>query len=347
MWYDAAMKNFLLHQTDLFHPHNDPDDHWDLACVFALAKAGHVDLTGVLIDYAPEHQKGDPAVHAVAQLAHCHAMPGIPVVIGSRSSMTHRRDGFETLPPCDQAAGEWLLQMLRDAPAPVAIMIVGSCIDVASAAVRDPGVFKEKCKGIYLNAGSAFPGDVEGEIEWNVYLNRAAYAAVFDIPCPVYWCPCWHRTNDSRVGKNGTWYNFRQGEILESLTPQMQNFFFYMLSRSNDPQHLRYLDRPVDPQLYAKHAAEMRNMWCTGPIFHTAGLTVDKEGNVGAFDEIREPLYTFESVVLECDDDGEVKWEPETGVSNRYIFTIHDTERYRDAMTTAMWRLLSAPMALA
>lgn len=27
----------LIHQTDLFRPHFDPDDHWDLACVFALA----------------------------------------------------------------------------------------------------------------------------------------------------------------------------------------------------------------------------------------------------------------------------------------------------------------------
>jgi hypothetical protein len=29
-----------LHQTDLFRPHADPDDHWDLACVYALAAHG-------------------------------------------------------------------------------------------------------------------------------------------------------------------------------------------------------------------------------------------------------------------------------------------------------------------
>ena len=30
----------VIHVTDLHRPHVDPDDHWDLACVFALAYAG-------------------------------------------------------------------------------------------------------------------------------------------------------------------------------------------------------------------------------------------------------------------------------------------------------------------
>ncbi|AZO32492.1 hypothetical protein [Mesorhizobium sp. M1B.F.Ca.ET.045.04.1.1] len=41
----------LLHQTDLFRPSLDPDDHWDLACVFALAASGQLELGGVLVDF--------------------------------------------------------------------------------------------------------------------------------------------------------------------------------------------------------------------------------------------------------------------------------------------------------
>jgi len=33
-------KTPMLHVTDLFRPHIDPDDHWDLACVYALACRG-------------------------------------------------------------------------------------------------------------------------------------------------------------------------------------------------------------------------------------------------------------------------------------------------------------------
>ena len=41
----------VIHQTDCFHNHADPDDHWDLASQFALAYTGDIDLKGILIDY--------------------------------------------------------------------------------------------------------------------------------------------------------------------------------------------------------------------------------------------------------------------------------------------------------
>ena len=40
-------KTPMLHVTDLFRPHMDPDDHWDLACVYALAYRGDIDLKGI------------------------------------------------------------------------------------------------------------------------------------------------------------------------------------------------------------------------------------------------------------------------------------------------------------
>ena len=36
------MKPYLVHMTDIFHPHGDPDDHYDLALVFALHKLGYL-----------------------------------------------------------------------------------------------------------------------------------------------------------------------------------------------------------------------------------------------------------------------------------------------------------------
>jgi len=52
----------LIHQTDLFRPHNDPDDHFDLAVVYALAFQGRIDLRGVVIDHPPPQFDGDPDV---------------------------------------------------------------------------------------------------------------------------------------------------------------------------------------------------------------------------------------------------------------------------------------------
>ena len=36
----------VIHQTDIFHHHADPDDHWDLACQYALSYLDHTDLIG-------------------------------------------------------------------------------------------------------------------------------------------------------------------------------------------------------------------------------------------------------------------------------------------------------------
>jgi len=36
----ASKPTPLIHCTDLFHPHGDPDDHFDQACVFSLGYQG-------------------------------------------------------------------------------------------------------------------------------------------------------------------------------------------------------------------------------------------------------------------------------------------------------------------
>ena len=81
----------LLHVTDLFHPHGDPDDHFDLAVAYALARRGSFDLRGVVIDYPPEFRAGDPAVAAVAQMNRLTGL-AVPVAIGTSLKLKSRQD---------------------------------------------------------------------------------------------------------------------------------------------------------------------------------------------------------------------------------------------------------------
>lgn len=65
------MKPSILHTTDLFHPHCDPDDHFDLALQFALFVQGHTVLRQVLIEHpARTHMEREhaPAIAAVSQM---------------------------------------------------------------------------------------------------------------------------------------------------------------------------------------------------------------------------------------------------------------------------------------
>jgi len=178
------MSRPVCHQTDIFHPHADPDDHWDLACNYALASRGDIELQGIMIDYPP--WAGDPALAAVAQLNFITGL-AVPVVVGTSQSMSSRTDAQPGADPATHGAANFLLNVLRQSAEPVVINIVGSCRDIALAGLKDPGLFKEKCAAIYLNAGTGSPlKEKAAEIEYNVQRNPASFAAIFDLPCPVY-----------------------------------------------------------------------------------------------------------------------------------------------------------------
>ena len=166
----------LLHVTDLYHPHNDPDDHWDVATVYALAKMERVRLLGVLIDYPLKTKPdafGGPAVQAVAQLNHIAGF-AVPVAVGASVSYSDVVSGAAQLADWDRRGVDFILETLRSAPEPVAISVVGSCRDVALAGREHPEVFREKCRGIYLNAGTGTFDPAKGaNQEWNVMLDPA------------------------------------------------------------------------------------------------------------------------------------------------------------------------------
>lgn len=329
----------LVHQTDLFHPHGDPDDHWDLASVYALAMRGAFDLRGVMLDYPPDHRAGDPATLAMAQLGFITGIAGVPFAIGTARPMRHRRDARRDDATAENSAARWLCRALQDSPEPIAINIVGSCTDVAIAGLMRPDLFKSKCKAIYLNAGSAHPG-AGGALEYNVRLNPGAYAAIFDLPCALYWCPCWHRTESREVGPNGTWYSFKQGDILGRLSGPLCNFFIYMLSRSQDPKYLRCLAGPPDSGLASEFGQQPRSMWSTAAILHAGGMGVDADDGLLPAGRVKDPLFNFAPVEVTCADDGRTTWRPAGGDTGRFIFNIRRPDIYPAAMASALCKLL-------
>ena len=334
------MINFI-HQTDIFHPHVDPDDHWDLATVYAMAAQGYLDLRGIMFDYPPAYRAGDPATLAMAQIGHLTGITGIPFSIGSAITMSSREDRLSDKPASCRVAAEWLCRVLETNPLPIVINIVGSCADVALAGLLRPDLFKSKCRAVYLNAGAAYPGE-KGELEYNVKLNPGSYAAIFDLPCPVYWCPCWHKTEMRKVGENGTWYSFLQEDVFAHLGGSLCNFFLYMLSRSADPKYLRYLHQPVDQSMRAEFGQKHRSMWSTASIIHAAGMGVDTNQGLLTADKIRVPLFDFKSITAECADDGQTTWKLSEEDTGRYIFCVNEPGQYEQAMTAALSMLLGS-----
>jgi hypothetical protein len=346
----------LIHISDLYHPPCDPDDHWDLATAFALEKQGRVRLLGVLIDYPlPPNtaggacNAGDPAVQAVAQMNHMTGL-AVPVVVGGSVPYSENVSGRASLSKTDGHGVAFLLETLRNAPAPVIISVVGSCRDLALAGREAPEVFREKCRAIYLNAGTGTFDPAKGaNQEWNVLLDPAAYRSIFEIPCPIYWLPCfedmtWAQGGDMTVARHGSFWRFTQSEILEALSPMAQNFFLYALTRNTDPRWLGYLHGKVDAAALAEQGSQARNMWCTAGYLHLAGWTVSKDGELRALGDVpaEEALYTFEPITMTLGEAGVAQWERGAQAPQRYILEVRDTAPYATHMTAALRGLLEA-----
>jgi hypothetical protein len=344
----AKKKTPVLHLTDLFRPHMDPDDHWDLACVYALARRSDIDLKGILIDHPPEHDdRRNPDIAAVAQM-NLIAGTFVPVAVGSGLAMKSRDDVQEHASPAHRQGVQMVLDVLRKSPEPVVINILGSSRDVAVAGKKERELFRAKCAGIYLNAGTGSPKmSAASKLEYNVTLDRCAFAAIFDLPCPVYWMPCFEELGTPRqweVCEYGTYYKFRQDQILPHLSGMVQNYFAYMFGKYTDSDWLDYLEGAKDEALLSKVGSMYRNMWCTAGFLHAAGYKVIPDGQIVPRNEERaQSVFTFDAVKVECDENGLTRWGHDDNSKDRYIFHVRDIDHYQSAMTGAMKSLLTAP----
>jgi hypothetical protein len=348
----------LVHSTDLFRPHADPDDHFDLATVYALAAQRRFELLAVMIDYPPPTVSGDPDALAVAQLNRITGL-AIPVLTGT----PRRMEPAEASRPENgkAAAGvRGLLKIMHSSPSPVAISVVGSCRDVALASRLEPDLFRAKCAGVYLNAGSGTQDRSKAaRLEYNVSLDPASYAAMFDLPCPLYWLPCFEVAPGGDVrfapGEFGTYYRFPQKDLLPRLSPRLQNYFAYMFKQGESerdhqpeaeglrPDWLHYLEGPREEALLERQGARPRNMWSTAGLIHAAGLAVTGDGRIRARDGGgAAPVYAFDPVRVRCGADGVTEWSADPGSRDRFIFHVRDPERYPGAMTAALGTLLGS-----
>ena len=338
----------LIHLTDLYHPPCDPDDHWDLATVYALARSGRVRLLGVALDYSlpadpeadPATAPGDPGVVAVAQMNHIAGLSA-PAVVGASVPYADVVSGKVPFAGADAAGAEFVIEKLRESPEPAVISVVGSCRTAALALWKDPEAFRTKCRAIYLNAGTARSDPARPE--WNVGLDPEAYRALLEAPCPIYWLPCFEEPGRFETSRFGSYWRFEQGAILPELSKPVQNWLLYGLTRSAEPRWLEALGAEVDAEALAAQGAQMRNMWCTAGFLHMAGLGVSRAGKTGALVDLPKEvrLYDFEPIGVEMGAQITAEGEETSGETGRFVLEVKDVGAYGDGMREALRELLA------
>jgi hypothetical protein len=302
----------ILYSTDLYHPHDDPDDHFDLATLFGIPEFG---IRGIIIDTGPGGA-GRPGVVAIRQLMHITGRP-VPCTVGLIANLRSLGDGCEQQPAASQDGVGLILKTLRESKTPVTLFTTGSLRDVAAAFNRDPALFRTKAARLYINVGHS-----GGDVEWNVKLDPHAFVRMLDSGLPIHWVPCF--------GADGfeSFWQFRQADVLESAPLAVQNVIVYALTKASpkevDP--IEALSRPIAGPTREKIWAETRSMWCTGALLHAAGR--------------RNPTFAFRLAKVHLDNNGTTRITH--GQYGLEVLTFHrgDASAYAVSMQKALREIL-------
>jgi len=266
----------IIYTTDLYHPHDDPDDHFDLVTLFSIAE---FDVRAVVFDLG-KRGANRPGIVALRQIMHISGRT-VPYATGLTANLRSRDDGAEQQPDAAQAGVRLILKALRESRERVAVFCTGSLRDVAAAYNRSPDLFEAKVGRLYINAGHSGSGR-----EWNVGLDPHAYVRMLRSRLPTYWVPCF-----GIDGYESLW-EFRQGDVLDAAPQALQNFFIYALTKtspeSRDP--LAALKEAPLENIKQKIWKQQRKMWCTAAFLHAAART--------------NPTFSFKDTHVQLDDAG-------------------------------------------
>ena len=303
----------VVYLTDLFHPYNDPDDHFDLAAIYSLDQ---FDLKAVIIDNTV-HSKA-PGKIPVKQMNRITRRE-VPAYLGLGSELGSPDDTGKDQKVYQEGCNA-ILNIMKISRKKVILITAGSLRDVAAAYNRDPDLFHRKLDRLIIFAGEA---ENLSFLEYNVTLDKNAYIRVMNSIRNIYWVPCF----DGGPMKNNGLASFWQANhsaLLRDASQAVTNYFLYALSRSADTlDYLNMLTRPVNQNLLNKYITgdkvPARYLWCCSVFpWFTRNPGIDFP-------------FTFDPVTVVVDSKAAVHYE---GSGNRVMrFRITDLPNYGERMT--------------
>lgn len=333
----------VLYCTDLFHPHDDPDDHFDLATLYALRE---VEVLGIVLDQGMNGEQAKrPGTIPVAQM---NGLTGraVPVAAGLKPKLKTPDDKALEQEAEWQRGVELILKVLRESPEPVVVLSVGSVRDLVAAFNREPELCRKKIRRIGAFIGEASNPDF---VEYNVMLDPQAYVGLMRSGLPIYWVPCF----DGGAWENGghaSFWQAKHGELLRAAPPELVQFFIYALEKeAADPA--AFLREPVHPARRKKLFAETRNLWCTAVFAALCGQSIVKTngeyrvqpGRGGAAAAVpANDLFAFSAVRLAVTGGGGVRYGTGPGTREVMRFEIRNRDTYAPGMTSATAGVLAA-----
>ena len=330
----------FIHTTDLYNPPQDPDDHVDLATVFALPE---LDLRAVILDptrkFVGQH---DPGFVPVAQLNYLTGR-AVPVAAGPIDPLRSPSDTAKDRPRREQAGIELLLHALSRCEEPAFVSVVGSARVIAAAWNREPKLLQQKVRAVLVNAGATTgkPG-----AEWNVDLDVHAWIALLRSGLPILWYPCTGEHGPTGLDPHNTYWPVSHRRLFDGLPQPLRAYFDYAFNHHARGDIIRALSALGDGPSWEKVLAGQRNMWSTASLIMAAGRVLAQTSEGWRFIAKEQAgglkLQTLEMLPISCevDDGGVVRWSLKPEPGNVRIFRRKPDEEHVRAMGEATNALL-------
>jgi hypothetical protein len=332
----------VIYCTDLFHPHDDPDDHFDLATLYAMPE---LDIKGIVLDQGKK-QLERPGRIPVSQMNRINGR-AVPAVIGLADPLKSPDDKGLDQPPQFQQAAEFIVQALRSSPRPVCIATLGSVRDVVAAFNREPGLFRTNAAMVLAFIGEASDAKLQ---EYNVGLDPQAFVGLMRSGLPVYWVPCFDGGLWQNRGHASFWRASHRALLGQSAFEVMQYFIYALEKERSEP--LAFLSRPVELERQARLLAGTRNLWCAAVLGVMSGREVVLDG--GKWSSVLpgsgpqasgagpKSLFGFSEMEVSVSDTGVVSYGKGPGSHKVRRFEVRDPAQYERGMTEATAGLLSS-----
>lgn len=185
----------------------------DFLATMLLLTMEHIELLGVIV--TPADCYVQPAVSATRKIIDLMGFSHVPVAESTVRGINsfprlYRRDSFivDHLPILNQndfvqtplvaqTGQEFMIKVLREAPAPVTLMVTGPLTTVAVALDQAPDIEAKIAKIVWMGGALNVPGNVEkgleagqdGSAEWNVYWDAISAAQVWQTQIEIIMCP--------------------------------------------------------------------------------------------------------------------------------------------------------------
>lgn len=355
------LKKPVIVVTDLYHPHQDSGDNFDLVNAYMLP---NVELKAVLIDchepfrnkiaegvgkglYRDEDGPREPGFIPVQQLNYIFNQQ-VPYAVGPFHPMTSRNDKMEWIPEFQQSAIKLLAEVLQQSNEQLTIVSFGSLRILAVAYNRFPELMRKKVKEIHISAGTS--NNHPDFLEWNVALDTNAFVSILesDIPIALYPCAAGY-VGEEDYGKfnafvsdgGNTYYYLESLSFINEMAEPLKQYFDFVYSREARIDYLSILDRPYSGR--GEMFKRGQHMWETAIWMQVADLELVKRDN-GKCEIIPAHLLGqndsvfFQSLVpveFQLEESGLFNYRIAER-STKFIYTREDPKQYAKWMNEAI-----------